>query len=370
MKITEVTTRVLRVPYMRPHKLSFGPVAEAELIIVRVRTDEGIEGYGEASILGGPFWNEESTASVTGVINRYLTPLVMGMNPLSPALIADKMAKGVNQNPFSRAAIEMACFDIAGKALSVSAATLLGGRRRERIPMIWSLAAGDAQVEIDEAEAMRERLGVRILKVKTGSKPAMSELGRITALCKGLGDRFEIRLDSNQGWDEMGAMQILPALRDLGVAVLEQPIPKWNLGGMARLRAAGMVGIMADEGVMDPYDVMNHARAGAADLIALKVAKAGGLLSTMRSSSIAEAAGIACYMGCMMESSIGTSAYLQSCASLPSLSHGCCLPGPIMLGCETITAPLVYEGGDVLVPDGPGMGFEVDWKAMDKFAID
>jgi muconate/chloromuconate cycloisomerase len=368
MKITHLETVLTRIPFQRPHTLSFGPAGSADLVFVRVGTDEGVEGAGEAAILSGPYWSEESAESVQAACERYLAPVVKGLDPLSPGAVGEAMAKAVKGNPFARAAIEMACFDIAGQALGVPAYRLLGGLRRDRVPLSWSLATGDAGAEMAEAEAMYERYGISLFKIKVGHLPPAQDLARVKELGRALGGRFRLRVDANQGWDEITALRALPALVEAGVELLEQPVPKWNLTGMARIRRAGLIPVMADESAGAPEDVLSLLRAEAADILSLKVTKAGGLLPTCHVGAIAAAAGIPCYMGCMIETGVGTAAYLQAAAALPDLSYGCELFGPLLLQGDVVQKPVAFVDGYVLVPQGPGLGIKVDWTAVRQFA--
>jgi len=126
----------------------------------------------------------------------------------------------------------------------------------------------------------------------------------------------------------------------------------------------GHVAIMADEAAMNSNDVINIIRSASADMIALKVAKAGGMLGTLQSAFIADAAGLPYYMGCMMDTGLGTSAYLQTASALRDMSYGAALPGPLMLSEDILTNPITYSDGCVHVPLGPGLGACVDWEKV------
>src|SRR5215216_1352027 len=150
MKITSLQTILLDVPFVRTHHLSFGAIAEANYCLVRLRTDEGLEGLGEAVTLGGPSWGEESVESIQTTIERYLGPELIGQDPFQIETVHHRMARRVKGNLFAKSALEMACFDLVGKALDTPIFTLLGGLYRDRIPLSWSLAIGDAAAEVAE----------------------------------------------------------------------------------------------------------------------------------------------------------------------------------------------------------------------------
>lgn len=368
MKITGIETVAVAIPYRRNHTLSTGALHGAHSLLLRLRTDAGIEGLGEASIPGGPGWSEEFVGSVKAVCEQYLAPAVIGLDPRQPTKVGDAMRAAVRGNAFARAAIEMACFDVAGKSLSVPAAQLLGGARRDRIPMVWSLAAGRAEAEIDEAEAMFDRFGISTFKVKVGHGSPQSDLVRVKAITSRLAGRFEIRLDANQGWDEVTAQRLIPQLADIGVSLLEQPLPRWNLKGMARLTSMRLLPIMADESAMEPHDVANVIREEAASMLALKLAKAGGMLPTLQSALIADAYGLPYYLGCMMDTGLGIAAYLQTAAALPDMRHGAALPGPLLMADDILEEPVRYADGHVHVPAGAGLGIAVNWQKVQSYA--
>ncbi|PMS31221.1 muconate cycloisomerase [Trinickia symbiotica] len=368
MKIAAIETFEIRIPYRRNHTLSSGPLYGAHSVIVRLQTDEGLIGAGEASIPGGPVWSEESVSSVRAVIEEYLAAAVIGRDPLQCSDIAAVMSKAVRGNPFARAAIEMACFDVAGQALGVPVAQLVGGRRRSSVPMVWSLASGVVEQEIEEAQGVNQRFGISRFKVKVGHVDAAADLERVRTLMRNVPENFQIRLDANQGWNEMTANWALPRLQDLGVTILEQPLPKGDLAGMARLKQQGRVAIMADESAMNANDVINIIRNASADMIALKLAKAGGILGTLQSASVADAAGLPYYMGCMMDTGLGTAAYLQTASALKDMSYGAALPGPLMMSSDVLSTEIVYRDGNIEVPAGPGLGVEVDWHVVEQLS--
>jgi muconate/chloromuconate cycloisomerase len=368
MKITAIETFEIKIPYRRNHTLSSGPLYGAHSVIVRIRTDEGLDGAGEASIPGGPVWSEESASSVRSVVEDYLGPAIIGLDPRNCSEVAAVMQKRVKGNPFARAALEMACFDLAGQALGVGAAQLIGGGMRQSVPMVWSIASGIVEQEIDEARDVHERFGIALFKVKAGHNEPEVDLKRIESLVQSISSEFKVRLDANQGWDEMTAARMLPRLRDLGITVLEQPLPRWDLAGMARLKQQAQVAIMADESAMNANDVMNIIRSASADMIALKLAKSGGILATLQSAMVADAAGLSYYMGCMMDTGLGTSAYLQTASALKDMTYGACLPGPLMLAHDILKAPIGYKNGTIEVPTGIGLGAEVDWDAVERLS--
>jgi muconate cycloisomerase len=358
MKITDISVRLVDIPFRVLPKVAFGESAEQNFAIVQVQTDEGIEGLGEASCFGGPAWNEESVETVKLVIERYLTPVLVDEDPFGIERILERMDVAAKRNYFAKAAIEMALFDIMGKVLDQPVYNLLGGLYQERIELSWTLASSDAKAEIDEAAPLWER-GHRIFKFKTGVQEVSKDAARIRQWREAYPDA-RIRVDTNQGWDEIMTLRAMDEMRDLNIELLEQPLPRWNLDGLARLRKRLSVPLMADESVCSPADAVKLVRHKAADIFALKLAKAGGIRRTQQVVGVAVGAGIPCYFGCMRETGIGTAAYAHVAGATRAVSLGCELFGPLMLTDDVVTEPIQYDRGQIVVPGGPGLGVSLD----------
>jgi muconate cycloisomerase len=234
--------------------------------------------------------------------------------------------------------------------------------------VLWTLASGDPAQEIEEAEA---KLAARLhdtFKVKIGALAPEADLARLRRLAAALSGRAHLIVDANQAWDETTALRCLPALAELGVTLVEQPLPAWNVAGMARLRARTTVPLMADECVFTPHDMLRVAQQAAADVVSLKLVKHGGLLNLKRVAAVAEAAGIGLYGGCLLESSIGAAAHLQAFAGLRELGWGCEHFGPRILTDDLVTEPLRFEEFRVHLPAGPGLGVTLDRDKLRRYA--
>jgi muconate/chloromuconate cycloisomerase len=367
MKITAVETTLLDIPFVRPHHLSFGTIAEANFVLVRLRTDQGLEGLGEAVTLGGPTWGEESVESIQATIERYLAPELIGQDPFGIEAINQRLARRVRGNLFARSALEMACFDLLGKALDQPLYNLLGGLVRDRLPLSWSLAIGDPAAEIAEAERLMAQQRHFIFKIKVGEQAPETDVRRVGEIARALDGRARLRVDANQGWDELTALATIPKLEPLGVELMEQPVPRWNLEALARIAARVDLPIMADESVCTPHDAIALVVRQAADVFALKLAKAGGILASKAVAAIASAAGLPCYIGCMIETGVGTAAYAHFGASTPVVTLGCELFGPLMLVEDIVQPPIRFGQGDILVPSGPGLGVTLDQALVEKY---
>ncbi len=369
MKIAAIQAIIVDVPTVRRHKLSNTAVVAQNYVIVRLRLGNGVEGIGEAATLGGPRWAEESVEAIKANIDAYLAPALLGRRADLFVAAGAVMAAAAKRNYAAKAAIETALFDAVGKTLGLPVSALLGGAVRTSVPVLWTLASGDPAQEIAEAEQKLSAGLHRTFKIKIGAKTPEDDMARLGLISRALRDRAVLIVDVNQGWDETTSKQFLPRLAGLGIALVEQPVPAWNIGGLARLRQhAGGPPLLADECVFSPHDMLAVADAHAADAVSLKLVKHGGLLALKDVAGIASAAGIGLYGGCLLESSIGAAAHLQAFATLPTLDWGCEHFGPQILVDDLVVNPLRYDNYEVHLPAGPGLGLSLDEDKLKHFA--
>jgi muconate cycloisomerase len=369
MSIASISATIVDVPTIRGHKLSNTSVTAQNYVIIRLRLKNGVEGIGEAATLGGPRWAEESVEAIKANIDTYLAPALLGRRADLFVAGAAVMAAAAKRNYAAKAAIETAMFDAVGKTLGLPISALLGGAVRTSIPVLWTLASGDPAQEIEEAEQKISLRLHRTFKIKIGAQTPEQDMARLQLISRALRDRVTLIADVNQAWDETTAKTFLPRLRDIGIALVEQPVPAWNISALARLRQnAGGPPLLADECVFSAHDMLAVAQANAADAVSLKLVKHGGLLALKDVAAIAQAAGIGLYGGCLLESSIGSAAHLQVFATLPTLAWGCEHFGPQILVDDLVETPLRYENFEVHLPTGAGLGLVVDEDKLKHFA--
>jgi muconate cycloisomerase len=361
LTIREVKTEILDLPIRRPHRFAFQTMNHQSHVLVRIRTEEGLEGIGEGVTAGGPWWGGESVETIKVVIDTYLAPLLTGEDAARSEYLLEKMDRVAAGNQFAKAAIEMACYDLLGKSLGVPLCDLLGGLYSESLPVAWALGAGgETKANIAEAQ---EKLDANLhsrFKVKVRAVEADADVERVAQLSKALGEEARLIIDPNQSWDGVTAIRLLPRLAEAGVSLLEQPLPRWDLDGMARLVEMELVPIMADEGMYSVQDALAFAKRRAAHVFSLKTHKSGGLTRTNKTAAVAEAAGIRCYGGTTLETSVGTAASLHLYCTMPNLTEGCELFGPLLLADDIVEEPVEYRDFQVWVPRGPGLGVRLD----------
>jgi len=369
MAIRSIRSTIVDVPTIRRHKLSNTSITAQSYVIVQVRLANGVEGIGEAATLGGPRWSEESVEAIKANVDAYLAPALLGQRADLIEAAGARMDQAAKRNNAAKAAIETALWDAVGKTLGLPVTALLGGAVRDRVPVLWTLASGDPVQEAEEAHAKLEARLHRTFKVKIGAQEPAADMARMRHLAQSLEGRATLIVDANQAWDETTSARCLPQLHEMGVALVEQPVPAWNIAAMARLRARpGTPPLLADECVTDVHDMLAVGAAGAADAVSLKLVKHAGLLGLKRVAAVAEAAGIALYGGCLLESSVGAAAHLQAFATLRELQWGCEHFGPQILVGDLVTEPLRFEDFDIHLPTGPGIGVTLDPDRMRAYA--
>lgn len=355
-----VETIIVDLPTIRAHKLAMTVMHRQTLVLVRIRTADGLEGLGEAATIGGLSYGAESPEGIKLCIDRYLAPALLGRDTGSIHACMQILEAIAQDNRCAKCAIETALLDVQGKRLGVPVSTLLGGVVRPRLPVLWTLASGDTGTDIAEAEELLARRRHDTFKLKIGRRTVREDVAHVAAIKRALGDRARVTVDVNQAWCEADAAGAIASLEGAGVDLVEQPVARDNIDGMARLAQRFALPIMADEAVHTPADAMMLAKRGAADVLALKIAKSGGLFNVARTAAVGDAAGMALYAGTMLEGSIGTIASAHVFATLPRLAWGSELFGPLLLKDDIVTERPEYGDFSLKVPSGPGLGVELD----------
>lgn len=359
-RIASLSTTRLDIPLRQPITMSFGVVRLQNVVLVRLRDSDGMAGIGEASVLGGPHWGEESAEGIQAVIETYIAPALAGTALDGIEAFAATLARLVRGNPAARGAVEMATLDLLGRRFGVPAVQLLGGPCRQVIPVAWTLSTGETGSDIEEGERALAERGHRRFKLKFGRETAAADVARAAAIIKAFRGRATVIGDVNQAWDEVTAARLLPILQEAGLEAIEQPLPAGDIAGIARLRAGLGMEVIADEAITGPAAAFRIAASGGASVFALKPNRDGGPMTTRRVAAIAAAAGLGLYGGTMLETSVGTAACAHVYAAVPELRLGSELFGPLRLSEDVVADPVRVQDGVLRVPDGPGLGVVLD----------
>ncbi|MFY0681534.1 MAG: hypothetical protein JXR13_13250 [Thalassovita sp.] len=366
--IADVQTFHLKIPGRRSHAHAGAVSRSQSILILKVTSDAGHEGYGEVATAGGPWWSGDSIESVQTIVTAHLRPVLLGQPVMSLAALMARMDRAAFGNPFAKAGLEMALLDMQGKILDVPVATLLGGIVRDSFAMCWPLGSVDVALDVEIAQD-KQAQGIGAFKVKMGALPVDQDMTRALALAKALPAGTDLRIDLNAAWDERTARRQFPALAEAGYRTIEQPLPRDQLANHARLAQASPMALMADESLTDLPSLLAIAQTGAFTALSLKPMKSGGLTATRDLARVAQSLGLSLYGGCFLETSLGTAANLHLGAVLGDLALGCEWMGRWWL-CDDIADNCVtMQDGQIRLPTGAGLGVKVDHEKIRQFAV-
>lgn len=364
MKITSVDVWPVSIPFVKPFEVWRGVARTKDHVIVEVHTDEGLSGIGEAS----PFlyYAPETQEDVVATVTNHLGPMVRGLDPFDIEKLNMVFDTVVDGHHFSKAAIEMALWDIAGKALGVPVYRLLGGQVRDAVEVIALLDNGPPEAMAAQATD-RVEAGYRHLKVKIGFDPA-ADVAMVAAVVEAVSGSASVRVDAEESYDLKTSLRIARRLEELDVELLSQPISRHHHRQMARLREMISIPLLVDESIGIPADVMLAAALGTGDLVNIKVTKCGGILKAKRMAAIAEGAGMDCVVGSMIEMGPGTACGAHVAVSTPNVTYAAELVGPQLIADDLLVEPLEIRQGTIRLPDRPGLGVELDRERLARFA--
>ncbi len=366
--VSKVETVIVDLPTIRPHKLSVATMNGQVLMLVRVHCSDGIVGIGEGTTIGGLAYGGESPESMKTNIDSWFAPVMVGQDATRVQALMARIGKMVRENRFAKSAVETALLDAQGKRVGLPVSELLGGRRRDRLPVAWTLASGDTARDIAEAEQMLDLRRHRVFKLKIGARGIRDDIAHVAAIKAALGDRAAVRVDVNMAWSEGEAAWGMAALADAGCELVEQPVAQ--VAALMRLVRRFPVALMADESLTGPESAFEIARVQGADVVAVKLEQSGGAFNALRVAAIADAAGIGLYGGTMLEGAVGTAISAHAFSTFANLQWGTELFGPLLLTEEIQTEPLDYSEFELTVPNGPGLGVTLDEDRVAFFARD
>jgi L-alanine-DL-glutamate epimerase-like enolase superfamily enzyme len=334
-------------------------------VLVRVVAEDGLVGYGEACPV--PQLSAETQESVVALVEQRVAPELVGEDPRRWRPLLARIAPRLFQASFTQAALDMALLDLAGKSLGVAVHELLGGRHRDAIEVHGSVG-WDADPERVADTAEQQAPEFRWLKLYAGTGTLEEDLERIASARRRVGDDHPFLLDVNGLWSPLQAITAGPVLRELGVAVVEQPVAAGDDDGQARVAAVyaeqHQIGVIADERVRSPSDVHTVAVTGAAQCVNVGVSKMGGIVAAFDATTTARSAHLAVSVGSVVELGVATAAGLQLAAALPEVSYPSYLIGSRKYERQITQPPLEVVDSRLAIGTAPGLGVEVDEAAI------
>jgi len=371
MKITDIEAIPIKVP-LKPFlttKTAHGEHVDSPYVIVRVNTDTDLCGLGEATL--APRWSGETSESCLAAINQLIAPALVGEDPLNINVAVQKMDRVIKLNPFTKAAVEMALWDLSGKAVGRPVYELLGGKVRDTIPIKTVIGAFSPEKTVELTQYFLDQ-GFTSLKVKVGLD-LKSDLERLDIVRQTIGPHVSMGIDANCGWDFSTACAALSQIEKFDLAFCEQPIQIGQHDAWKELRRFTSIPLMADESVFSVADAWEICRQRSADILSIYPGKNGGLSHTVAICHLAEAANLVCSIGSNLELGIGSAAMLHVATAMKVIDcerfPADCL-GPLFHEADMIQQPLSMGPVVAEVPTGPGLGVELDEDQLARWRTD
>jgi L-alanine-DL-glutamate epimerase-like enolase superfamily enzyme len=359
--IERIAVHVVRVPRTAHNRVThaYGTTPDAHYALVEVEAG-GVVGVGEAPT--EIWWTGEDAASVRWTIERHLAPALLGGSSAIGDAVA-RMDRAMYGNPYAKAALQMALWDVLGRRTGLPLHELLGAGEATGTPIKYDIGWGSVEAAV-EAVAHGRELGLHYFKLKVGQELRL-DLRRTAAAVGALESGESLGVDANGGWSVATALAALDELEALDVAFLEQPVARDQPDALADVAGRSRVPVMAHESLVTPRDALTLASLRAAHLWALTPSIHGGILQTLDMLAIARAHAIPCLLGSTFELGIASAHMLHLGAAFAEIRN-CPVPsdilGPLYVERDVITEPLVLRDGRIEVPRGPGLGVEPDWE--------
>jgi L-Ala-D/L-Glu epimerase len=353
MNIVQLETFSVSVPLHTPFKTALRTVHTAEAIGVRMHCDNGITGWGEAPptlVITG-----DSLQSIESAILDVLKPALVGRCLLNHESIFQDVHKLLVGNHSAKAAVDMAIYDCLSQHSRLPLYQYLGGYRNT-LETDYTVSV-NSPAEMAEDALLYSMRGFNVLKIKVGKDEISTDIKRIQAIRQVIGDAIKIRLDANQGWEAKAAVRAIRKMEDLdlNIELVEQPVPAHDLEGLKQVTDNVDTLIMADESVFSPQQAFQVLKTRSADLINIKLMKAGGIYQAQKINNLAEICGVECMVGSMIETRLGITAAAHFAASKKNITRFD-FDAPLMLSDDIVAGGIQYNGRTITFPDSPGLG--------------
>jgi L-alanine-DL-glutamate epimerase-like enolase superfamily enzyme len=360
----------IAIPFAEPYKLAktYGTLHTAHAVIVKLLTDVGLVGLGEADPMI-PF-TDESPASVMAVISEIIAPYIIGKYPEELSQLESNLDRMVHGNLTARGAVNMALYDLLGKSTNMPVHQLLGGLYQNRLPLMLGIGSCDLDESIAAVEALVE-MGLRTVMMKMGDQQIADEIKRFKAVRKHFGEELKIIVDANQGWDLFKTFDFIEGIKGDRLDLLEQPIERRDLNGLKRIHDRLVCPLSADESLVDVADAAELIREQVVDVLSIKVSKNGGLTRSKLIAQMAAGFGLKCLMNSMLEFGITQAASLHLGCTLANLMDCGHAYGSVTRMSDDITDfDRNISRAIVEIPPGPGLGVNLKEDKLKKYTID
>jgi L-Ala-D/L-Glu epimerase len=354
MKIMDIKIGRIAIPLKKPFKTALRIVNAIDDVVVKIITDTGQAGYGEAAptaVITG-----DTTGSISYAIESVIAKQLIGMELENIEAIMEKLDGCIIKNTSAKAAVDIAIYDLVGQLYHVPLYKLWGGYRNKLQTDLTISVNEPEQMAIDSVEAIT--LGYDTLKIKVGKDP-QKDIERMKAIRKAVGYDVALRIDANQGWQPKQAVRVLQKMEDegLNIELVEQPVLAHDLDGLKYVTDNVSIPVMADESMFSPLDALKIMQLRAADLVNIKLMKTGGVHNALKICAMAEIYGVECMMGCMLEGKISVTAAVHLAAAKRIITK-IDLDGPALCSEDPIQGGAIFHEHQITIADDSGFGFK------------
>lgn len=352
MKISRIEVYQVSIGLEQPFVIATDTITTINSVIVKVVDDRGNIGWGEAApqpvILG------ETSGSILACLDLIARNLIR-KDPRRIEEIVEMMDRLIYRNTAAKAAIDMAIHDLIGKAWGEPLWYLLGGAKEKiETDLTIGIRPSDEAIK-DVLNLLRE--GFKVIKLKVG-RDFKEDIKRVKAMREAIGDEVRIRIDANQGWTCQQAIYALKSMAEYNMEFVEQPVHALGISGLASIRRATSIPVMVDESVHQPEDAVRVIKEDAADYINIKLMKSGGFWQARKIAAIAEAAGIGCMVGSMIETDLAITAAVHLATAVSNVGFADLDIGFSLRPKDRLIkrGGAKFNAGYVIPPDEPGLG--------------
>jgi L-Ala-D/L-Glu epimerase len=370
-KIVQVELLPVSTPLKKPVIMPNTRITAIDSVVLKLTADDGTVGFSDSGDTSSWYRGELQESIIAMIANVIAPRCLLGEDPRAIEKIVAKMDLLVRDNNQAKATVDFALHDLKGKLLGVPVYELLGGRSLEAARQGWVLSAG--KPEDVAAEAARARkTGFALFKMKIGYGTMADDIAMVHAVRETVGPDAMLSIDANGFWNYEKALHIIRKLDPCGLDLIEQPLPHWDIEGMARLRAQVKTPIYADESAQELHHLKEIIDRRACDGLFLKLQKAGGLVKSQRWLTLARLSGLPVHCGCMIGSGLehSPSAHLWTSNDWatqglnesigPLMIHGTMESRNIEPGTDIALNVPKFEGGLCWPNEGPGFGIELN----------
>jgi len=365
LRIRRVDAIPVALPLKNPMTMSGITIATAENLLVRIEAADGTVGWGEAA--SAPTMTGDTLGGLVAAVRDHLAPLLVGQDAWTRPTLIPTLRCGLIGNTGAFSAIEMALLDLAGHAAGLRLIDVVARQRRRAVRPMWLLGNPTPDEDIAEVRA-KEAAGFHFFKLKIGVKPLVQEIAATMAVRAAVGPKMPLCADANGGLTLAQARRYVEATRGADLKFVEQPLAHDDLAGLKALARVSRVSIGVDEGIHAIADIESHARAGA-DGVSLKLIKLGGITPALQAAKLCRRLGLKVNVAAKIaESSIASAAAIHLACTVPNIDWGVSLTHFYLVE-DLVRRPLALRDGHVALPDGPGLGVEVDESAVERFRV-